>query len=339
MGLRSLGVAVAGLGRIGRVHSEILAYRVEKAKLVAVMDVVEELARSTAERFKVKAYTDYDSMLKDPEVDAVFVTTPTYLHHDMIVKALEAGKDVFTEKPITVTADEAVDVVTRADRAGLKLMVGYMRRFDDAYSEAKRRIASGEIGRPVAFLNVARDPGAPPGWAQDPKLSGGIFLDMLSHDFDMARFLIGSEVKRVYVSGGAVLYDEIKAKGDLDLVNVSFEFENGVYGVVHGSRKSVFGYDLRTEVLGTEGTVYVGSAVDPNLAVGVKSGVVLRGVQWFWARFYEAYVREDQAFVDSVLNDAPLPITGLDGLRVVEVAEACWRSVREGRPVEVVKRL
>lgn len=337
--MKTVGVVVAGLGRIGRVHAEILALKVEGARLVAVVDVIEELAKSTAERFKVKAYTDYEKALKDPEVDAVFVTTPTYMHHDMIVRAVEEGKHVFTEKPITVTVEEAVDVVRRAEKSGVKLMVGYMRRFDEAYSEAKKRIAGGEIGRPVAFVNIARDPGAPPGWAQDPKLSGGIFLDMLSHDFDMARFLVGSEVKRVFALGSAVLYEEIRAKGDLDVVNVNFEFESGAYGVVHGSRKSVFGYDLRTEVLGTEGTVYVGSHVDPNLAVGVKSGVAYRGVQWFWSRFYDAYVREDQAFIDSILKDTTPPITGVDGLRVVEIAEACWRSIREGRPVAVERRL
>jgi inositol 2-dehydrogenase len=337
--VKPLGVAVAGLGRIGVVHTEILSYRVEGARLVAVTDVVEKLARTTGEKFKVKYYTDYDKLLSDPEVEAVFVATPTYLHHDMIVKAFEAGKHVFTEKPITVTVEEAVNVVRKAEKHGLKLMVGYMRRFDDAYMEAMKRIREGSIGKPVAFLNIARDPGAPPGWAQDPKLSGGIFLDMLSHDFDMARYLIGSEVKRLHVMGSAVLYDEIKAKGDLDLVNISFEFENGVYGVLHGSRKSVFGYDLRTEVLGTDGTIYVGNSVDPNLALGTKSGVLFRGVQWFWSRFYEAYVREDQAFVKAVLEDKTPPITGLDGLRVVEIAEACWQSLREGKPVSVTRSI
>lgn len=337
--MKPLGVAVAGLGRIGIVHAEILSYRVERARLVAVVDVVESLARSTGEKFKVKSYTDYDAVLKDPEVDAVFVTTPTHLHREMIIKALEAGKHVFTEKPITVTVEEALEVVRKAERQGLKLMVGYMRRFDDSYMEAKKRIAEGSIGRPVAFINIARDPGAPPGWAQDPRLSGGIFLDMLSHDFDMARFLLGSDVSRVYVSGSAVLYEEIKAKGDLDLVNVNFEFESGAYGVLHGSRKSVFGYDLRTEVLGTDGTIYVGSQTDPNFALGTKGGLTYRGVQWFWSRFYDAYVREDQAFINSVLRDETPPVTGIDGLRVVEIAEACWRSVREGRPVTVEKKL
>lgn len=328
-------IGVAGLGRIGRVHAEIILTRLENAELVAVADVVESLARSVGEKYRVKWYTNFDAMLKDPEVDAVFITTPTNLHKEMIVKAAEAGKHVFTEKPITVTVEEAREAVRAAEKAGVKLMVGYMRRFDDAYSAAKARIARGEIGEPLVFINIARDPGPPPGWAQDPRLSGGIFLDMLSHDFDMARFLVGREVKEVYVKGEAALYDEIRQKGDLDLVTISFTFEGKGYGLIHGSRKSVFGYDLRTEVLGTEGTVYVGSQVDPNLAVGTKQGLSYRGVQWFWSRFYDAYVREDEAFVSSILKDEEPPITGVDGLRVVEIAEACWKSWREGRPVTV----
>jgi inositol 2-dehydrogenase len=334
-----VNVAVAGLGRIGKVHAEITFTRLENARLVAVMDVVSELANSVAEKYKVKAYTDYDALLKDPEVDAVFITTPTNLHKEMIVKAAEAGKHVFTEKPITVTSSEAIEAIKAAEKAGVKLMVGYMRRFDDAYATAKKKIVEGSIGNPLVFINIARDPGAPPGWAQDPRLSGGIFLDMLSHDFDMARYLMGKEVKEVYVKGDALLYNEIKQKGDLDVVTISFEFEGGGYGLIHGSRKSVFGYDLRTEIMGTDGTIYVGSQTDPNLAVGSKDGLIYRGVQWFWSRFYDAYVLEDAAFINSILRDEKPPITGVDGLRVVEIAEACWRSVKEQRPISVRRTL
>ncbi|RLE59215.1 MAG: inositol 2-dehydrogenase [Thermoprotei archaeon] len=331
--MKKVGVAVVGLGRIGRVHSEILFTKVENVRLVAVSDIIEDLAKSVGEKYKIKWYTDYDKLLRDEEVEAVFITTPTFLHKDMIIKALEAGKHVFTEKPMTVTVEEAKEVISAANKYGLKLMVGYMRRFDDAYMNAKEKIKNGEIGQPLAFINIARDPGAPPGWAADPKKSGGIFLDMLSHDFDMARNLMESEVKKLYVLGGAKLYDEIKEKGDLDVVTINFEFANGAYGMIHGSRKSVFGYDLRTEVMGTEGTIYVGSQIDPNLALGTKNGVVYRGVQWFWSRFYDAYVREDQAFIEAILEDKDPPITAEDGLRVVEIAEACWRSWREGKPV------
>jgi inositol 2-dehydrogenase len=339
MNMSKVKVGVAGLGRIGKVHAEIIFSRLEKAELVAVMDIVGELARATAEKYKVKAYTDYDAMLKDPEIDAVYVTTPTNLHKEMIIKAAESGKHIFAEKPITVTVSEAVEAVKAAEKAGVKLMVGYMRRFDDAYRTAKKKISEGAIGNPLVFINVARDPGPPPGWAQDPRLSGGIFLDMLSHDFDMARFLVSREVKEVYVRGEAALYEEIKQKGDLDVVTISFEFEGGGYGLIHGSRKSVFGYDLRTEVMGTEGTIYIGSQTDPNLAVGTKQGLTYRGVQWFWSRFYDAYVSEGEAFINSILMDEKPPITGIDGLRAVEIAEACWESLREHKPVTVKRRL
>jgi len=333
--MSEIGIGVVGLGRIGRIHAEIFAYRVEGAKLVALMDVVEELAKSTANKFKVKWYTDYQKLLSDPEIDAVVIATPTFLHKDMIVQAAEYGKHIFVEKPLTVTVDEAKAALQAVSKAGVKMQVGYMRRFDYAYKSAKERIGKGEIGEPLVFVGIARDPGAPPGWAAEPGKSGGIFLDMLSHDFDMARWLMSAEVKEVYVLGGAYLYEEIKEKGDLDVVTINIKFDNKAIGIIHGSRKSVFGYDLRTEVMGTEGTLYVGTLQDPMFAQGKSEGLVYKGVQWFWKRFYDAYVEEDQSFISAVREDKEPLVTGIDGLRAVEIAEACWRSYREKKPVEV----
>jgi len=330
-----LSFGVAGLGRIGRLHAEIIRYKLGKARLVAVNDVVEELARSIGERFGVKWYTDYDKMLSDPEIDAVVIATPTFLHKNMIIRALESGKHVFVEKPMTVRVDEAKDVIAKVEKTGLKLQVGYMRRFDYAYRRAKETIDSDGIGSPIAFIGIARDPCAPPGWAADPSKSGGIFLDMLSHDFDMARWLIGSEVVMVYVVGGNYIYEDIKAKGDLDVVSIAFRFDNGVQGLIHGARRSVFGYELRTEVYGSEGTVYVGSSSDNMYAHGTKTGIVYPGIEWFEKRFYEAYVEELGHFVESVLEDKQPLITALDGLRAVQIAEACWRSFREGKPINI----
>ena len=331
--MKRLGVGVVGLGRIGVLHAEVFASRIERARLVAVADVREEVAKSVAERLRAKAYTSYEKMLKDPEVEAVVICTPTFLHKDMVVRAAEEGKHIFCEKPLTVTVEEAKECLRAVEKAGVKLQVGYMRRFDYAYRRAKEKIEKGEIGEPLVFVGIARDPGAPPGWAADPSKSGGIFLDMLSHDFDMARWLMGKEIREVYVIGGAYLYDEIREKGDLDVVMINFKFEGRAVGFIHGSRKSVFGYDLRTEVMGTEGTVYVGTIPDPMFAHGRPDGVVYGGVQWFWKRFYDAYVDEDIHFVECVLEDKKPLITGEDGLRAVEIGEACWRSYREGKPV------
>ncbi len=332
--MRNLGFAVVGLGRIGRLHAELLRFRIEGAKLVAVVDVIEELAKSVAEKLGVKYYTDLDRALADESVDAVVIATPTFLHKDMIVQAAKAGKHIFVEKPMTVTSSEAKEVINAVSAAKVKLMVGYMRRFDYSYRKAKEAVERGEIGKVISFISIARDPGPPPGWAADPSKSGGIFLDQLSHDFDIARWVVG-EVTEVYVVGGNYLYEEIKQRGDLDVVSILFRFENGAQGFIQGTRKSVFGYDLRTEIYGEKGTIYVGSQVDNLFAHGKEIGVVYHGIPWFEKRFLDAYIEELQSFVNAVLSDKEPPITAIDGLRVIQIAEACWRSVKEGKPVAV----
>ncbi|RLG90774.1 MAG: inositol 2-dehydrogenase [Thermoprotei archaeon] len=332
--MSKIGVGVVGLGRIGRLHAEILKYKVENAELVAVSDVIENLARSVGERLGVQWYTDYDKMLENKNIDAVVISVPTFLHKDMIIKALEHGKHVFVEKPMTVTVDEAREVMSSVKKHGLKLQVGFNRRFDYAYLNAKKRIDEGEIGRPITYISIARDPGAPPRWAADPKKSGGIFLDMLSHDFDMARFLIG-EVTEVFVMGGNYIYDDLKASGDLDVVNIVFKFENGAQGLIHGARKFPYGYELRTEIYGSEGVIYIGSNIDNMFAIGTNQGLTYFGAPWFEKRFYEAYVNELKAFIDSIIKDIEPPVTVIDGLRTVQIAEACWKSYKEGKSIKV----
>ncbi len=330
-----LGVAVAGLGRIGRLHAEVIKAWVKEAELVAVVDVVESLARSVGESFGVRWYTDFGKALRDPRVDAVVIATPTFLHKGMIVEAAEAGKHVFVEKPLTVTVEEALEVRRAVEAHGVKLQVGYNRRFDHAYRRAKEDVEGGVVGRPLAYLAVARDPGAPPGWVADPKLSGGIFLDQLSHDFDMGRWLMSDEVAEVYVVGGAYMHESVREKGDLDVVSIVFRFSRGAQGFVHGTRKFPYGYELRTEVFGDEGVVYVGTNRDELYARGTKEGLTYFGAPWFVKRFYDAYIAELTSFVKAVLEDREPECTVVDGLRAVEIAEACWRSVREGRPARV----
>ena len=333
--MSKIGIGVVGLGRIGRLHAEIIKYKVENAELVAVSDVVEELAKSVGEKLKVKWYTDYDKMLRDEKVDAVVISVPTFLHKDMIIKAVEQGKHVFVEKPMTVTVDEAKEVVKAVRKYNVKVQVGFNRRFDYAYRNAKKYIEEGKLGKPIAYIAVARDPGAPPSWAADPKKSGGIFLDMLSHDFDMARYLLNAEIVEVYVVGGNYIYDELKAKGDLDAVSIAFKFSNGAQGLIHGTRRFPYGYELRTEVYGSEGVVYIGSNTDNMLALGTKQGLTYFGAPWFEKRFYDAYVEELKAFVNSIIEDKEPPVTVIDGLRTVQIAEACWESYEKGINVKV----
>jgi len=333
--LPRIGVGVVGLGRIGQLHAEIFCTKIPNAELVAVSDVIEDVAKNVAARLGVKYYTKYEEMLKNPEIDAVVICTPTFLHKEMMILAAEHGKHILCEKPITVTVEEADEALAKVAKAGVTLQIGYMRRFDYAYQQAKEKIRKGEIGKPITYIAIARDPAPPPGWAADPKLSGGIFLDMLSHDFDMARWLLDAEVERVHVEGGAMIYDEIKEKGDLDVVTINVKFSNSAIGHVHGSRKSAFGYDLRTEVLGTEGTVYVGYRQDPMFAIGTKQGLVYWGIKWFFKRFYDAYVEEDKHFIQCLLEEKTPLITGEDGKKAVQIAEAAWKSYKEGKPIQI----
>jgi len=308
---------------------------VENAELVAVSDVIENIAREVGEKLKVEYYTDYDKMLQNERVEAVVISTPTYLHREMIIKAAERGKHVFVEKPLTVTVSEAKEVVNAVRKYGIKLQVGFQRRFDYAYRNAKKYIEEGRIGKPLAYVAIVRDPEAPPGWASDPSKSGGIFSDMLSHDFDMARYLLNAEVVEVYVAGGNYIYEELKAKGDLDMVSIVFKMSTGAQGLIHATRRFPYGYELRTEVYGSDGVIYIGANVDNMLALGTKQGLTYFGAPWFEKRFYDAYVEDLKAFVNSILEDREPPVTVIDGLRAVQIAEACWESYRRNTNVKV----
>lgn len=330
-----LSVAVAGLGRIGRLHAQILASLTTRSRLAAVMDVLEPLARELGERLGVPWYTDYARMLEDKSIDAVVIASPTFLHHELITQALEAGVHVMVEKPLTPTLEEARDVVERVRARGLKLQVGYMRRFDHAFKRAREAIGRGDIGKPLSFIAIARDPTPPTGWAVDPARSGGIFLDMLSHDTDMARWLMGREPTRVYARGAAVMVEHIRSSGDLDFAEIIMDFEEGGYGYIQGVRRNASGYDLRVEVYGTEGTVYVDNSIDNTSAVATSTGIVFQGVSWFDKRFLHAYVEELEALARAVEEDTRTPVDEVDGYRAVAIGEACWRSLRQSKPVRV----
>lgn len=331
--VEEINIGVAGLGRIGKVHAEIFKTKVPKARLVAVLDIDASIARGVGERLKVKWYTDYEKMLQEDSVDAVIICTPTYLHYEMIIMAAEYGKHVFCEKPMCLTVKEANEILSKISKNNIKLQIGYMRRFDDTYSRAKSYIEDGKIGEPLAYIGISRDPAPPPGWVADPKLSGGLFLDLMSHDFDMARWIIGSEVRSVYAIGEAYVFEEVKKRADLDHAIVNLEFKNKSIAVINGTRNSVYGYDIRAEVIGSKGTLFIGSNVNNLFAVGTKDTVIFNGFSWFQEKFYPAYVKEDISFVDVILNDKEPLIGCIDGLRAVEIAEACWKSVKEGKKI------
>jgi predicted dehydrogenase len=330
-----LGVCVIGLGRAGRAHAEMFKQGISGADLVCVSDQVRSVAREVGEKLKVDWVVGHQKCLARDDVQAAVVAVPTHLHAAIVTEALEMNKHVLVEKPLARSLYEARDIVKRVASSGLVVQVGYMRRFDGAYRSAKKMISEGRLGTPILYRAVAHDPGPPPDWASDPKLSGGIFYDMLSHDFDMARCLMSSEVSTVYALGSNFLYEELRMKGDYDSASVVMTFNSGAHGYVEGVRKCAYGYDLRTEVVGSEGSIIVGNISDDLMTIADSGGIRRAGVQWFMQRFRDAFFEEDRSFVESVLNDHEPEVSALDGLRAIEIAEACRISVAEKRPVSL----
>ena len=328
-------VGLVGAGRIGRVHAENLAYRIPEAKLVAVSDVFVEAAEKLAAELQIPAvYKDHRVILDDDSVDAVLICSSTDTHAQLIEEAAEAGKQIFCEKPIAHDLAEIDQALAAADRAGVKLMIGFNRRFDPNFARVREVVAAGEIGEPHILRIMSRDPAPPP--IDYIKVSGGLFLDMTIHDFDMARFLVGAEVEAVYAVGGVMVDPAIGAAGDIDTALITLHFENGVMGSIDNSRQAVYGYDQRVEVFGSKGAVSADN-VYPNTAVISDAGRIHRDLplNFFMERYTQAYVNEIKAFVDCVLNDTPPPVNGLDGRIPVVMGLAAAKSLAEGRPVRL----
>jgi len=330
-----LNVGIIGAGRIGRLHAEHLAYRIPEANPLIVADLYEEAARKCAERCRIpQAVRDYHTILDNPDIEAVVICSPTHTHAQIIKEAAAAGKHIFCEKPIALNLEEIDQALEAVEKAGVKFQVGFNRRFDANFQRVYQAIRKGEIGEPHLIHIISRDPAPPP--IEYIKGSGGIFLDMTIHDFDMARFLIGSEVEEIYATGGVRVDPAIGEAGDIDTALVVLKFANGVIGTIDNSRKAVYGYDQRLEVFGSGGTIRVENNY-PNNTIISDAQSVHRDLplNFFMDRYIESYVTEMKAFADAVLNDKPVPVTGEDGRIAVVMGLAARKSYEENRPVKL----
>ncbi len=331
----SLNLGLIGAGRIGRVHAENIAFRIPNARTLIVADADEESAQRCADDFRVNfAVKDYRMILDSPAIDAVVICSPTHTHAFIIQEAARAGKHIFCEKPIDhnlAVVDAALKAVQAAD---VKLQIGFNRRFDANYARVKEAISKGEIGEPQLLHLISRDPAPPP--ADYLAVSGGLFLDMMIHDFDMARFLLGSEVTEVYAAANVLIDPAIGAAGDVDTAMVTLKFENGAIGVIDNSRQAVYGYDQRVEILGSAGAVRTENNY-PNSMVLSGPANVQRDIplNFFMERYAESYRLELRAFVDAVLDDTPVPVTGADGRIPIVMALAAQQSYADNRPVKI----
>jgi myo-inositol 2-dehydrogenase/D-chiro-inositol 1-dehydrogenase len=334
---KKLHFGIIGAGRIGKVHAETLAFRLPEAEIVCIADVNREAAETLAARCGIpKVVATAEEVIGDPRVEAVLICTPTGTHADLIVHAAKAGKQIFCEKPIAFSLDKIDMALAAVAKAGVKLQIGFNRRFDSNFRRVRQAVLKGEIGQPCLMHIISRDPAPPP--ISYIRSSGGIFLDMTIHDFDMARFLIGDEVEEIYTAAGVMVDPAIGEAGDLDTAIVLLRFRNGVIGTIDNSRKAPYGYDQRAEILGSEGKIATENRY-PNQAVvsGGKSIYTDLPMNFFMDRYTESFALELQMFVQAVLGGKPTPVTGADGRAPVVMALAARKSYDEHRPVKLAE--
>ncbi|KAF1028695.1 MAG: scyllo-inositol 2-dehydrogenase (NAD(+)) [Burkholderia plantarii] len=334
-------IGIAGLGRLGRRHAENLARRVSGAKLVAACSPVADECIWARDTLKVpRVYEDFGSLVADPEVDALWLVTPSSLHADQIVAALRAGKHVFCEKPLSLDLAECERVIAEASaRPHLQAMIGFMRRFDPSYREAFERVAAGGIGRPFLVRSQTTDQNDPEGFfVRFAPTSGGIFLDCSVHDIDVARWLLGGpRATRVFAAGTVALHDGLKASGDVDNGVAIVEFEGGGMAMFYASRTMAHGNDSHSEVIGTAGAMTIGRNPRENrVEIYDATGIRNTCTPTFFERFEAAFLIEAQAFVDSVRGvRASGGATLADAREATRIGHAMREALHTGRAVDL----
>ena len=326
-------VGVIGTGRIGRLHIEHIAQDIPEAELVALCSLDPPSMDSLAEQFNVAQTTDeYTELLTDPQIDAVLITSATNTHVEISQAAAKAGKHIFCEKPIALDLKQIDETLAIVKETGVKFQVGFQRRFDASFMRIREAVASGEIGEPHIMRITSRDPAPPP--IEYIKVSGGIFLDMTIHDFDMARYLIADEVVEIYATGGVRVDPAIGAAGDIDTAVITLQFKNGVIATIDNSREATYGYDQRVEVFGSKGMVTATNPLrDTVTFTGSKATRAALPPYFFVERYKAAYLSELKAFCACIQDGTPPPVTGEDGRAPVVIGLAALKSLRENRPV------
>jgi scyllo-inositol 2-dehydrogenase (NAD+) len=334
--MRKLGVGVVGVGEMGRRHAENLRRLVPDARLIAVADVSAERAQQTATELEIdKYFSSMEEMLECKDIDAIVVATPDKLHAAGIKLAATAGKDILCEKPLALTLADAHDLLAVVAKAGVRLQVGFMRHYDPAYAAALKRIEAGEIGTPVVFKSVGRDKDGPPLSAYHSNLNGMLFYGNTIHDFDLARWLMQDEVSEVHAYTTVAIRPEVAEFGDVVAGVVNLKFAQGAIGNVESHAQAAYGYDVRTEIVGSKGSIMVGSLNRiPATFLGATGGTQILA-DHFLSTFADAYVAEMRDFVDSMLHDRLPRINGEDGLKALAIAAAAENSHICGQAVKV----
>jgi len=334
-----IGVAIIGSGRAGMIHAKNYKNRVEDAELVAVMDPDEKTAKQASQKLELNNYyLELENLLNDEKVEVVVVATPTAYHRDIVVNAAQAGKDIFCEKPMAMNVAECDEMISAVNENGIKLQIGFMRRFAESFRSAREAIAEGKIGEVVMVKSNTRGPSTPKRWMYDIEKSNGPLAEVNSHDIDTIRWYTGGEFETIYAIGGNYRCPEAREEFPdfYDNVLLTGTLSNGKQGSIDGAQGVEYGYDARVEILGTRGCIFIGQVHEKSITVCSTEEGMTRPIMTSWTKlFQEAYVYEARHFIDCIKKDKKPEVTGTDGKMAVKVVEAGNKSIVENRIVKL----
>ena len=331
-----LKVGIIGAGRIGKIHADNIARFIPQAELSGIADIKMGPGEETwAKKLGAGIVSkDPQDLLKEPSIKAIAICSSTDTHADFVMAAAEAGKHIFCEKPVDLSIPKVKAAISAAHKAGVKLQIGFNRRFDHNFARVRDYTLAGSVGEVQLIKITSRDPSPPP--LEYVAVSGGIFLDMMIHDFDMARFQAGCEIDEVFAAGAVLVDPGIGKAGDVDTALVTLKFANGSMGVIDNSRKAVYGYDQRVEVFGSKGAAIAENDLPNTVKLLNEEGITgEKPLYFFLERYKGAFIAEMVSFIDAVQNDKPVAVSGEDGLEDMYAALAAGKSLKEGRPVKI----
>jgi myo-inositol 2-dehydrogenase/D-chiro-inositol 1-dehydrogenase len=336
--MKKINIGIVGVGRMGSIHLENLVTKFPNARVLAISDTSPNL-EALAEKYQVaKVYPQFESMIKDSEINAVVICSPTDLHAEHIIKAAKAGKHIFCEKPMDLSLETVKEVLEIVKLAGVKLFIAFNRRFDPNFQRVEKMVKDGKIGAPQIIKITSRDPGPPP--LPYIKVSGGLFLDMAIHDFDMARFISGKEVVEVFSKGTVFIDEGIAEAGDIDTAATILTMEDNSMIIIDNCRKASYGYDQRIEVFGSKGMCGSENKLHDNHFHWDENGIHQSlPMDFFMDRYLKSYYNEMESFLSCLLNNTEPDPSGIDGLMSIAIGLAAKKSLHEGRAVKLSELL
>jgi len=331
-----LGIGVLGVGEMGRRHADNLRRLVPEASLVAVADVAGDRAKQAASELEIeRSFRTLEEMVECRDIKAVVIATPDKFHATAIETAAAAGKDILCEKPIAITLADAHAALKAVAKAGVRLQIGFMRHYDPAYEAAMKRVEAGEIGEPVIFKSVGRDKDVPPIAAYQSNVNGMLFYNNTIHDFDLARWMMRDEVTETHAYTTVAIRPELAKYGDVVASVVNLKYAHGAIGNVESYAQALYAYDVRTEIVGSKGSIFVGSLQKTAATFMSANGGTEILADHFLSRFADAYLAEVRDFVQNMLRERPPRVPGEDGLRALAIAVAAEQSHLQGKPCKV----